>query len=160
MNFSQDSQASNEINFSTQASLGSSGDQQNNAPNIPPVNAAAPSASDNKTRRVPLAEIELVKNLIKRCLRLYMTTNEIVNTLHCRAKIEPGFTRVVLAELEEKNPNFFKKYHVGVTLKRQIIILNQLMERQYQMQCTSPMVPLASMQNRICDLPVQLTVYI
>ncbi|KAF5743466.1 hypothetical protein HS088_TW08G00050 [Tripterygium wilfordii] len=82
-----------------------------------------------------------------------MTTNEIVNTLHCRAKIEPGFTRVVLAELEEKNPNFFKKYHVGVTLKRQIIILNQLMERQYQMQCTSPMVPLASMQNRICDLP-------
>ncbi|KAF5731238.1 hypothetical protein HS088_TW19G00844 [Tripterygium wilfordii] len=155
MKVSQDSRAAKDIHFSTQSSLGPSGDQQNNTPDIPPVNAAPASTSNNKPRRVPLAEIELVKNLIERCLQLYMNRDEIINTLQCRAKIEPGVTSGVLAYLEEKNPNFFEAYHVRLKLKRQIIVFNQLLEHQYQlMECASPMVPLASMQNRIYDLPV------
>ncbi|PPD94501.1 hypothetical protein GOBAR_DD08478 [Gossypium barbadense] len=36
----------------------------------------------------------LVQNLIERCLQLYMTQKEVVETLLAQAKIEPGFTEL------------------------------------------------------------------
>lgn len=33
-----------------------------------------------------------VQNLIERCLQLYMTRKDVVNTLQMQAKIEPDFT--------------------------------------------------------------------
>jgi hypothetical protein len=33
-----------------------------------------------------------VQNLIERCLQLYMTRKDVVNTLQVQAKIEPDFT--------------------------------------------------------------------
>lgn len=35
-----------------------------------------------------------VQNLIERCLQLYMTQQEVVETLLVQAKIEPGFTEL------------------------------------------------------------------
>lgn len=41
------------------------------------------------------SDIQLVQNLIERCLQMYMSQKEVVNTLHGQAKIEPGFTGLV-----------------------------------------------------------------
>ena len=43
-------------------------------------------------RRVSREDIQLVQNLIERCLQLYMNQKEVVDTLLEQAKIEPGFT--------------------------------------------------------------------
>ncbi|KAB2037462.1 hypothetical protein ES319_D03G076700v1 [Gossypium barbadense] len=45
-------------------------------------------------RRVSRQDIQLVQNLIERCLQLYMTQKEVVETLLAQAKIEPGFTEL------------------------------------------------------------------
>ncbi|RWW20746.1 hypothetical protein GW17_00015127, partial [Ensete ventricosum] len=39
-----------------------------------------------------------VQNLIERCLQLYMNRGEVVRTLSSRARIEPGFTTLVLPQ--------------------------------------------------------------
>lgn len=46
-------------------------------------------------RRVSTRDIQLVQNLIERCLQLYMSQREVVSTLHAQAEIEPGFTGLV-----------------------------------------------------------------
>ncbi|KAK4796708.1 hypothetical protein SAY86_029034 [Trapa natans] len=46
-------------------------------------------------RRVCPQDIQLVQNLIERCLQLYMNRKEVVDTLLVQAKIEPGFTELV-----------------------------------------------------------------
>jgi len=45
-------------------------------------------------RRVSREDIQLVQNLIERCLQLYMNQKEVVDTLLEQAKIEPGFTEL------------------------------------------------------------------
>jgi len=50
------------------------------------------SASSNDNKKVSREDIELVQNLIERCLQLYMNKGEVVRTLSNRARIEPGFT--------------------------------------------------------------------
>lgn len=47
------------------------------------------ASNDNKVSR---EDIELVQNLIERCLQMYMNKGEVVRTLSTRARIEPGFT--------------------------------------------------------------------
>jgi hypothetical protein len=50
------------------------------------------SIASNDNRKVSREDIELVQNLIERCLQLYMNKGEVVRTLSTRARIEPGFT--------------------------------------------------------------------
>ncbi|CAI9759088.1 unnamed protein product [Fraxinus pennsylvanica] len=78
-------------------------------------------------------DIQLVQNLIERCLQLYMSQKEVVNTLLLQAKIEPGFTELVWQKLEQENPEFFKAYHLRLIVKDQILRFNQLLDRQIQL---------------------------
>ena len=48
-----------------------------------------------QARKVSTSDIQLVQNLIERCLQMYLSQREVVATLHSQAKIEPGFTGLV-----------------------------------------------------------------
>ncbi|KAL5720034.1 hypothetical protein ACHQM5_012745 [Ranunculus cassubicifolius] len=105
--------------------------------------------SADEVRRVSRQDIQLVQNLIERCLQLYMNRKEVVETLLAQAKIEPGFTELVWQKLEEENQEFFKAYNVRLMVKNQIMVFNKLLEKQVEyMRQTSPsgIVPL-SMPN-------------
>lgn len=80
-----------------------------------------------------MRKILQVQNLIERCLQLYMSQKEVVNTLQSKAKIEPGFTKLVWQKLEDQNPDFFKAYYTRLKLKDQIILFNHLLEQQVGM---------------------------
>lgn len=62
-------------------------------------------------RKISTADVQLVQNLIERCLQLYMSQREVVFTLNQQAKIEPNFTLLVWQKLEEQNPDFFRAYY-------------------------------------------------
>ncbi|XP_066320883.1 uncharacterized protein [Miscanthus floridulus] len=83
-------------------------------------------------RKVSRQDIQLVQNLIERCLQLYMNQKEVVDTLSFQAKIEPSFTELVWQKLEEENRDFFKAYYVRLMLMNQIVAFNKLLEQQYQ----------------------------
>lgn len=108
---------------------------------------AAPPGGEG--RRISCDDIQLVQNLIERCLQLYMNRVEVINTLLNQAKIEPGFTGLVWQKLEEQNPDFFKAYYVRLKLKKQIMVFNDLLEQQAQLtQKLHPAKPpLQSSQN-------------
>ncbi|KAL2480720.1 Uncharacterized protein Adt_33686 [Abeliophyllum distichum] len=89
--------------------------------------------SNGEGRKVSVQDIQLVQNLIERCLQLYMSQKEVVNTLLLQAKIEPGFTELVWQKLETENPAFFKAYHLRLIAKDQILRFNQLLDRQIQL---------------------------
>ncbi|TYJ46512.1 hypothetical protein E1A91_A02G125600v1 [Gossypium mustelinum] len=84
-------------------------------------------------RRVSRQDIQLVQNLIERCLQLYMTQKEVVETLLAQAKIEPGFTELVWQKLEEENREFFQAYYLRLMVKQQIMEFNELLEQQVQL---------------------------
>ncbi|XP_052482553.1 uncharacterized protein LOC105788326 isoform X2 [Gossypium raimondii] len=84
-------------------------------------------------RRVSRQDIQLVQNLIERCLQLYMTQKEVVETLLAQAKIEPGFTELVWQKLEEENREFFQAYYLRLMVKQQIMEFNKLLEQQVQL---------------------------
>ncbi|XVF56270.1 hypothetical protein PTKIN_Ptkin06aG0105400 [Pterospermum kingtungense] len=84
-------------------------------------------------RRVSRSDIQLVQNLIERCLQLYMTQKEVVETLLAQAKIEPGFTELVWQKLEEENREFFQAYYLRLMVKQQIMEFNKLLEQQLQL---------------------------
>ncbi|XP_068664360.1 uncharacterized protein [Aristolochia californica] len=89
--------------------------------------------SSGEVRRVSRQDIQLVQNLIERCLQLYMNQKEVVETLLDQARIEPGFTELVWQKLEEENREFFKAYHVRLKVKHQIMIFNKLLEQQVEL---------------------------
>uniref|UniRef100_A0A1D1YZU6 Ribosomal RNA small subunit methyltransferase H n=1 Tax=Anthurium amnicola TaxID=1678845 RepID=A0A1D1YZU6_9ARAE len=89
--------------------------------------------SDGEVRKVSRQDIQLVQNLIERCLQLYMNQKEVVETLELNARIEPGFTELVWQKLEEENREFFEAYHVRLMLKNQINIFNQLLQKQVEL---------------------------
>ncbi|XP_077250461.1 uncharacterized protein LOC143889767 isoform X2 [Tasmannia lanceolata] len=89
--------------------------------------------SSGEVRRVSRHDIQLVQNLIERCLQLYMNQKEVVDTLLVQAKIEPGFTELVWQKLEEENQEFFKAYHVRLMVKHQLLIFNKLLEKQVEL---------------------------
>ncbi|XP_010276607.1 PREDICTED: uncharacterized protein LOC104611307 isoform X2 [Nelumbo nucifera] len=89
--------------------------------------------SGGEPRRVSHKDIQLVQNLIERCLQLYMNQKEVVETLMKEATIEPGFTELVWQKLEEENREFFKAYHVRLMVKNQILIFNRLLEKQVEL---------------------------
>ncbi|XP_022158555.1 uncharacterized protein LOC111025014 [Momordica charantia] len=89
--------------------------------------------SSGSMRRVSRQDIQLVQNLIERCLQLYMNQKEVVETLLNQAKIEPGFTELVWQKLEEENREFFREYYLRLTVKHQIVEFNRLLEQQVRM---------------------------
>ncbi|PPD80824.1 hypothetical protein GOBAR_DD22247 [Gossypium barbadense] len=117
-------QNTQDIKPSIQASNESKTEQQNNQ-------TSADSASSNDGQKVSRQDIELVQNLIERCLQLYMNKDEVVKTLLNRARIDPGFTTLVWQKLEEENADFFRAYYIRLKLKKQILLFNHLLERQY-----------------------------
>ncbi|KAH1081033.1 hypothetical protein J1N35_020794 [Gossypium stocksii] len=114
------------------------------------------SISSNDGKKVSRQDIELVQNLIERCLQLYMNRDEVVKTLLTRARIDPGFTTLVWQKLEEENADFFRAYYIRLKLKKQILLFNHLLEHQYHMMKypVPPKVPLAPIQNGIHPMPV------
>jgi len=114
------------------------------------------SASSNDNKKVSREDIELVQNLIERCLQLYMNKGEVVRTLSNRARIEPGFTTLVWQKLEEENSEFFGAYYIRLKLKKQINLFNHLLEHQYNlMKYPVPQqVPCAPRPNGIHPMPV------
>ncbi|XP_021623511.1 uncharacterized protein LOC110623010 isoform X2 [Manihot esculenta] len=89
--------------------------------------------SSGPARRVSTKDIQVVQNLIERCLQLYMNQREVVDTLLAQAKIEPGFTELVWQKLEEENREFFRAYYLRLTVKQQIIEFNKLLEQQVRL---------------------------
>ncbi|KAI5583718.1 hypothetical protein POPTR_006G041200v4 [Populus trichocarpa] len=86
--------------------------------------------SSGPVRRVSPKDIQVVQNLIERCLQLYMNQNEVVETLLAQAKIEPGFTELVWQKLEEENREFFRAYYLRLKVKQQIEEFNKLLVQQ------------------------------
>ncbi|XP_071909349.1 uncharacterized protein [Coffea arabica] len=89
--------------------------------------------ASGEVRKVERQDIQLVQDLIERCLQLYMSQKEVVNTLLHQAKIEPDFTELVWQKLEEENQEFFRAYHLRLIVKDQIARFNELLERQVEL---------------------------
>ncbi|XP_065860223.1 uncharacterized protein [Euphorbia lathyris] len=145
-----------EIQSSNQISQDSQSDHQNNlTAEAPGADSGSVSASSNDSRKVSRQDIELVQNLIERCLQLYMNREEVVKTLLTRARIDPGFTTLVWQKLEEENADFFRAYYIRLKLKKQILLFNHLLEHQYHLMKypVPPKVPLAPIQN-VNNLPM------
>ncbi|KAI3510244.1 hypothetical protein L1887_25776 [Cichorium endivia] len=156
MKTNQESKKTPEKQSLTQASHESQSDQQNNATEAPVPDSGSASISSNDNRKVSREDIELVQNLIERCLQLYMNRDEVVKTLLNRARIDPGFTTLVWQKLEEENAEFFRAYYIRLKLKKQIILFNHLLEHQYHLTKypVHPKLPLAPIQNGIHPMPV------
>ncbi|KAL8499703.1 hypothetical protein ACS0TY_019612 [Phlomoides rotata] len=150
MNNVQDQQNSPDIKPNI-VSHDSQTEPPNNATETAIPDSGSVSASSNDNRKVSREDIELVQNLIERCLQLYMNRDEVVKTLLNRARIDPGFTTLVWQKLEEENADFFRAYYIRLKLKKQIILFNHLLEHQYHLMKypVHPKVPLAPMQNGI-----------
>lgn len=152
----QDTQGTPEVQSSTQVSHESQSDQQYNASEAPAPDSGSVSISSNESKKVSREDIELVQNLIERCLQLYMNRDEVVKILLNRARIDPGFTTLVWQKLEEENADFFRAYYIRLKLKKQIILFNHLLEHQYNLMKypVPPKVPLTPLQNGIHPMPV------
>ncbi|VVA97087.1 unnamed protein product [Arabis nemorensis] len=103
--------------------------------------------SSGTVRRVSRQDIQLVQNLIERCLQLYMNQKEVVETLLEQAKIEPGFTELVWQKLEEENREFFKAYYLRLVVKHQIMEFNKLLEQQVHHMSQMHQTGVASVRN-------------
>ncbi|XP_068308575.1 uncharacterized protein [Pyrus communis] len=124
--------------------------------------------SSGSVRRVSREDIQLVQNLIERCLQLYMNQKEVVDTLLDQAKIEPGFTELVWQKLEEENREFFRAYYLRLMVKHQIIEYNNLLKQQVELMSQLHSSKVASIsssngsqissmhQNSTCYAPEQL----
>ncbi|CAK9236414.1 unnamed protein product [Sphagnum troendelagicum] len=104
-------------------------------------NPGSSPGPNNEGRKISCEDIQLVQNLIERCLQLYMNQNEVITTLQYQAKIEPGFTSLVWQKLEEQNPEFFKAYYTRLKLKKQILLFNHLLEQQVQLMHKMSLFP-------------------
>ncbi|XP_020096929.1 uncharacterized protein LOC109716059 isoform X2 [Ananas comosus] len=157
MKMVQETQSTGEAKPPTPATNEAQSNQQNAVGSeAPAADSVSASAATNDSRKVSREDIELVQNLIERCLQLYMNRGEVVRTLSTRARIEPGFTTLVWQKLEEENSEFFRAYYIRLKLKRQIIMFNHLLEHQYHLMKyqAPPKIPLAPIQNGIHPMPV------
>ncbi|KAG8045709.1 hypothetical protein GUJ93_ZPchr0008g13541 [Zizania palustris] len=152
MKDSQDIQSPTELQSSAQGT----NELNSMTTDVPGGDSGSLSVASNDNRKVSREDIELVQNLIERCLQLYMNKGEVVRTLSTRARIEPGFTTLVWQKLEEENSEFFRAYYIRLKLKRQIILFNHLLQHQYNlMKYPAPLnVPLTPIQNGMHHMPV------
>ncbi|KMZ66300.1 hypothetical protein ZOSMA_2G03150 [Zostera marina] len=150
----QDSQSTGELKPLLHEPLG--GKQKKLQLDGPVADSGSISISSSDDIKVSREDIELVQNLIERCLQLYMNRAEVVKTLCNRARIESGFTTLVWQKLEEENPDFFRAYYIRLKLKKQIILFNHFLEHQYQLmkKPMTPKIPMMPMQNGIHPVPV------
>ena len=72
--------------------------------------------------------------MVERCLQQFMTQAEIITALQRQAHIEPGFTCLVWAKLEEQNPDFFYAYSVSLRVKDQVTAFNYLAEQHVKLE--------------------------
>ncbi|MCL7032310.1 hypothetical protein MKW94_017275 [Papaver nudicaule] len=154
----QDTQSTSEIPSSAQVSHELQGDLPNNTSNdVPLADSVSKSGSSNDIRKVSRDDIELVQNLIERCLQFYMNRDEVVQTLLNRVRIDPRFTALVWEKLEEENTEFFRAYYIRLKLKKQIFLFNHLLAHQYHLMSyqvpVPPKIPLAPIQNGIHPMP-------
>lgn len=84
-------------------------------------------------RQLSAQDIELVQNRIQRCLQLYMSKKEVINTLIIQDNIDPRFTELVWQRLEEQNQEFFKAYYLKLMVKDQIMEFNRLLSEQVEL---------------------------
>ncbi|XP_010543524.1 PREDICTED: uncharacterized protein LOC104816410 [Tarenaya hassleriana] len=103
--------------------------------------------SSGPVGRVLRQDIQLVQNLIERCLQLYMNQTEVVGALLEQAKIEPGFTELVWQKLEEENREFFKAYYLRLMVKHQIMEFNKFLEEQVELMRQLHPTGVASVQT-------------
>ncbi|KAK9080691.1 hypothetical protein SSX86_000449 [Deinandra increscens subsp. villosa] len=138
-----------------QASHESQSDRHNNETEAPVIDSGSISISSSDNRKVSREDIELVQNLIERCLQLYMNRDEVVKTLLNRARIDPGFTSLVWQKLEEENTDFFRAYYIRLKLKKQIILFNHLLEHQHHLSKypMAPKLPVAPIHNGMHPMP-------
>ncbi|GMH28331.1 hypothetical protein Nepgr_030174 [Nepenthes gracilis] len=82
----------------------------------------------------------MVQILIEQCIQLDMNREQTMSVLSQRAKIEPGFTELVWARLEDENCDFFEAYRLRLALKEQILLFNELLKKQAELmnQVQSP----------------------
>ncbi|KAL3754155.1 hypothetical protein ACJRO7_001412 [Eucalyptus globulus] len=73
-----------------------------------------------------------VKDLIEKCLQLYMAMDQVIIALRDNFNIEPRLTVLVWTKLQEDNPEFFRDYYIRLKLIKQISEFNQLLEQQRQ----------------------------
>ncbi|WVZ72832.1 hypothetical protein U9M48_021253 [Paspalum notatum var. saurae] len=152
-----DIQSTTELQSSAQGTNEVQSQQPNPmATDAPAGDSGSLSVASNDNKKVSREDIELVQNLIERCLQLYMNKGEVVRTLSTRARIEPGFTTLVWQKLEEENSEFFRAYYIRLKLKKQIVLFNHLLQHQYNLMKypVPPNVPLAPIQNGIHHMPV------
>ncbi|KAH7682338.1 Angiotensin-converting enzyme 2 protein [Dioscorea alata] len=96
MKTKQDPENTSVVQKSLQAPHESQGNGQNSTGSEDLIaESGSISNASNEKRKVSREDIELVQNLIERCLQLYMNKGEVVKTLSSRARIEPGFTNLV-----------------------------------------------------------------
>ncbi|KAH9323000.1 hypothetical protein KI387_017639, partial [Taxus chinensis] len=85
-----------------------------------------------ETKQVTWGNIIQAKHFVETCIKLYMTKNEVVEALATHAKINPCVTHHVWQRLEKENHDFFRKYHILLKVKEQILLFNHLLEKQHQ----------------------------
>ncbi|KAJ6881524.1 hypothetical protein NC651_028192 [Populus alba x Populus x berolinensis] len=141
-----------EASFSTLTSREPPRNQQNIASGV--GTGSVPIASNNNTAAL-CREIRIVRDLIERCLLLFLDKDEVVKTLFEQARIQPDFTRIVWNRLEQENAEFFKAYCTMLILKKQISVFNELLEKQHHLlNYAAPLeYPLAPMQEGIQHMP-------
>ena len=99
-----------------------------------------PAGSAWRTRgaRVSEADVRRVQTLLERCLRLYMSKEEIVRDLDVHARVDAAFTHLVWDRMERSNPTFFEAYDVAVKFKDQVIRYNALVNRYKEQRESDP----------------------
>ncbi|KAI3929313.1 hypothetical protein MKX01_006549 [Papaver californicum] len=107
------------------------GDLPNNTSNDAPLaDSVSKSGSSNDCKKVSREDIELVQNLIERCLQFYMNRDEVVQTL---------------------------AYYIRLKMKKQIILFNHLLAHQHHLMTyqvpVPPKIPLNLIQNGIHPMP-------
>jgi uncharacterized protein (TIGR01589 family) len=98
----------------------------------------AVSAWRTRGARVSEADVRRTQRLLERCLRLYMSKEEIVRDLQVRANVEAAFTHLVWDRMERANPEFFEAYGVAVKFKDQVIRYNALVNRYKEQRKRDP----------------------
>ncbi|GAB4843928.1 hypothetical protein Ancab_013892 [Ancistrocladus abbreviatus] len=74
-----------------------------------------------------------VHYLIERCIQQCMDQHDTMAKIYEAAKIHPRVTELAWMELEQQNPKFFEAYRHWLALKDDIILFNELLEKQVEM---------------------------
>ncbi|KAH9300704.1 hypothetical protein KI387_012287 [Taxus chinensis] len=85
-----------------------------------------------EAKQVTWGNIMQVKHFVETCIKSYMTKNEVVEALATHAKIPPCVTHHVWQRLEKENHDFFTRYYIWLKVKEQILLFNDLLEKQHQ----------------------------